>query len=116
MNLILRWIINALALFAAATFIPGFGVATFYSALIAALVLGLINAIIRPLIFILTLPVTIFTLGLFTFVINALMLYLMSTIVKGITLESFVSAFLTAIFLWLVSLATNWLIKHSKES
>lgn len=115
-QILLRWVINAVALLLVASLVPGFGVATFYSALIAALVLGLVNALIRPLLFILTLPVTIITLGLFTFVINALMIWLVSTIVKGFTVEGFVPALLAALLLWVISLATNWLIKQSKES
>ena len=114
--LLFRWIINAVALLIVANVVPGFGVDTFYSALIAALVLGLVNALIRPLLFILTLPVTILTLGLFTFVINALMILLVSTIVKGFAVDGFVPALLAALFLWVISLGTNWLIKQSKES
>ncbi len=114
--LLFRWIINAVALLVVANVVPGFGVDTFYSALIAALVLGLVNALIRPLLFILTLPVTILTLGLFTFVINALMILLVSTMVKGFTVDGFVPALLAALLLWLISLGTNWLIKQSKES
>lgn len=115
-QILFRWVINAVALIIIANVVPGFGVDTFYSALIAALVLGLVNALIRPLLFILTLPVTIITLGLFTFVINALMIWLVSTIVKGFTVEGFVPALLAALLLWVISLATNWLIKQSKES
>ncbi|HBO99799.1 MAG: hypothetical protein UU48_C0002G0116 [Candidatus Uhrbacteria bacterium GW2011_GWF2_41_16] len=116
MKLIFRWLINTLALLAAAYLIPGFHVDTFYAALIAALVLGLVNAIIRPFLLILTLPATIVTLGLFIFVVNALMLWLMSTVVKGVTIDGFVPAFMTAIFLWVVGLFTNMLIHHAEES
>lgn len=116
MKLIFRWLINAVALLVVANVVPGFGVDTFYTALIAALVLGLVNALIRPILLILTLPINILTLGLFTFVINALMIWLVSTIVKGFTVEGFVPAFLAALFLWVVSLATNWLITHAEES
>ncbi len=116
MSLILRWILNALALLAAAYIIPGFHVQSFYAALIAALILGLVNALVRPIVLILTLPVTIVTLGLFVFVVNALMLWLVSTIVKGITIDGFVPALMAAVFLWIVGLATNWLIKHANES
>lgn len=115
-QILFRWVINAVALLVIANIVPGFGVDTFYSALIAALVLGLVNALIRPLVFILTLPVTILTLGLFTFVINALMIWLVSTIVKGFTVEGFVPAFLVALLIWLVSLGANWLIKETKNS
>lgn len=114
--IIFRWVINALALLLVAYVVPGFGVASLYTALIAALVLGLVNALVRPLLFILTLPVTIFTLGLFTFVLNALMIWLVSTMVKGFTVDGFVPALLAAVILWLVSLLTNWLIEQAKET
>jgi putative membrane protein len=114
--ILFRWIINAVALIVIANVVPGFGVETFYNALIAALILGLVNALVRPLFFILTLPVTILTLGLFTFVINALMIWLASTIVEGFIVEGFVPALFAALLLWVISLATNWLIKQTKES
>ncbi|MEK7614818.1 MAG: phage holin family protein [Patescibacteria group bacterium] len=116
MQILLRWVLNALALVLVAYLVPGFLIASFYSALIAALVLGLVNALIRPLLFLLTLPVTIVTLGLFTFVINALMILLASTIVKGFVVSGFVPALLAAIILWAVSLATNWLINQTQDS
>ncbi|MFH1252784.1 MAG: phage holin family protein [Candidatus Uhrbacteria bacterium] len=115
MTIILRWVINALALLAAAVIIPGFHVESFYAALIAALVLGLVNALVRPIVLILTLPVTIITLGLFVFVVNALMLWFVSTMVKGIVIENFLAAVATAIFLWAVGVITSWFIKHAKE-
>lgn len=111
MKLILRWIINALALLAVAEIITGFSVDTFYHALIAALVLGLLNAIIRPLLILITLPVNILTLGLFTFVINAFLLWFMSTFIAGVTLVGFWSAIAVAIILWAVSVVTNQLLK-----
>ncbi|NBS41716.1 phage holin family protein [bacterium] len=116
MKLILRWLLNAIALVVVANVVPGFGVDTFYTALIAALVLGLVNALIRPILLILTLPINIMTLGLFTFVLNALMIWFASTIVKGFTVEGFVPAFLAGIILWVVSMGTNWLITHAEES
>ncbi len=116
MYLIFRWIINALALIGIAYLVPGFGVETFYNALVAALILGLVNAIIRPIIVVLTIPVNIVTLGLFSFVINALMIWFASTIVKGFQVEGFVPAFLAAILLWIVSLVTNFIIKQAKKS
>jgi putative membrane protein len=115
MTIILRWVINALALLAAAVIIPGFHVESFYAALIAALVLGLINALVRPIILILTLPITIITLGLFTFVINAGMLWFMSTMVKGIVIDGFWTAVLVAIFLWAVGVMTNYFIKRARK-
>ncbi len=114
--LLFRWILNALALLFVAYVVPGFGVESFYTALIAAIILGLVNALVRPLLFILTLPVTILTLGLFSFVVNALMLWLVSTIVKGLTIDGFVPALLGAIVLWAISLLTNWVIAQAKET
>ena len=114
--LIFRWVINAISLMLVAYFVPGIEVASLYTALIAAFVLGLANALVRPILFILTLPVTILTLGLFTFVLNALMILLVSTVVKGFEVNGFVPAFLGALFLWVISLLTNWLIDHAKES
>lgn len=114
--LLFRWVINAVSLLIVASVIPGFDVDNFYSALIAALVLGLVNALVRPFFFILTLPVTILTLGLFTFVINAVMIWFVSTIVRGFTVDGFTPALLAALLLWVISLGTNWLIKQSKES
>ena len=114
--LLFRWIINGLALLLVANVVPGFHVASLYSALIAALVLGLVNALVRPLFFILTLPITIFTLGLFTFVLNAFMIWLVSTVVKGFDVSGFVPALLAALLLWVISLATNWFVDQVKET
>lgn len=103
MKLILRWLISALALMLVAYFVPGIVVNSFYSALIAALILGLINALIRPLLILFTLPINILTLGLFTLVINALMFWLASSIVKGFYVMGFWPAFWGALIMWLVS-------------
>ncbi len=111
MKLILRWVINAGTLIAIAYYIPGISVQSFYSALIAALILGLINALIRPVILLLTLPVNILTLGLFTFVINALMFWLASTIVKGFYVAGFWPAFWGALIMTLVSWVVGSLLK-----
>lgn len=115
MKLILRWIINALALLLITEMLIGFSVDTFYHALIAALILGLINAIIRPVLLILTLPVNVLTLGLFTFVVNAFMILLMGTMVKGVEIEGFWTALAAAVILWAVSVITNYLIKTIKS-
>jgi len=115
MQLLLRWLLNALALIAVANIVPGIHVDTFYHALIAALILGLVNALVRPILILLTLPVTILTLGVFVLVINALMILLVSTIVQGFTVTSFSSAFLGAIVLWMISMLTNWFIQQTVE-
>lgn len=114
--LLFRWILNAIALLFVAYVVPGFGVESLYTALIAAFILGLVNALVRPLLFILTLPVTILTLGLFTFVLNALMILLVSTIVKGFSVDGLVPALFGAVVLWVVSLVTNWIIDQAKHT
>lgn len=91
-SFIVRLILNALALLAIAYLVPGFDVTNFYSALMVALILGLVNAIIKPILIILTLPITIITLGLFIFVINIFLLWFVSTIVKGFTIETLSAA------------------------
>lgn len=115
MQLLLRFLLNALAVMATAYIVPGIEVASFWSALIAALVIGLINALVRPILLILTLPINILTLGLFTLVINALMFWLASTIVKGFDVANFTAAFLGALVFWLVSWFTNALLSTDRS-
>lgn len=111
---IVRWVINTLAVMLAAYLVPGVSVTNFWAALITALVMGLINAIVRPLVIILTLPVNILTLGLFTLVINALMFWLASAIVPGFYVAGFWPAFGGALIFWAVSWLTNALLKEAK--
>lgn len=114
MKLLLKWLINALALLGIAYLIRGISVSSFYVALIAALVLGLINALVKPLLILLTLPVNILTLGLFTFVINALLFWFASTIVKGFFVADFAAAFWGALCLSVVSWLTHILFERAK--
>lgn len=111
MVILLMWVVNALTLLVVANIVPGFMIEGFYAALIVALILGLVNAIVRPIVLLFTLPINVITLGLFTFVVNALMLTFVSSIVKGFVIESFGAALTAAIVLWLVSFFTN-LISH----
>lgn len=115
MKLILRWFINALTLLAATQIIAGFHVSTFYAALVAALVLGLLNAVIRPILVILTLPVNIVTLGLFTFVINGALVWFMATFVKGVSVSGFLPALMVGILTWVVSTLTSWFLREIEE-
>ncbi len=115
MNLLVRWFLNALALILVAYLVPGITVSSFYAALMAALVLGIVNALIRPVLIILTLPVTIMTLGLFALVINAFLFLFVSTIVKGFTVEGFGPAFIGALILWAISWITNGLTRRSPK-
>ncbi len=107
MSLLLRWLFSALSLMAVAYLVPGISVQSFYTALIAALVLGLINALIRPVLILLTLPVNILTLGLFTLIINALLFWLAATIVKGFGVAGFWPAFWGALTMSVVSWILN---------
>ena len=113
MELFLRLILNAFALVLVSRFVPGFEVATFYAAVIAALILGLVNVLIRPVLLLLTLPINILTLGIFTFVVNALMLLLVSSIVKGFSVHGFWPAFEGAVLLWLISLVLDHFLQRS---
>lgn len=109
-TLLLVWLINALALLALPYVVPSVQVDSFATALVAALVLGLVNSLIRPLLVLLTLPVTIVTLGLFVFVINALCFWLVATFVKGFAVGGFWSAFFGAIVYALISWAVSHLV------
>src|SRR6476659_9621937 len=106
MRLLLVWLINSVALFALPYVFPWVTVDTFWTALIAALVLGLINALIRPILVLLTLPVTILTLGLFIFVINGLLFWWVGSFIDGFHVSGFWAGFFGAIVYSLIS----WLL------
>lgn len=108
LNLIFRWIINALVLVGISSIMRGIGFDNFYAALITALALGVVNALIKPLIMILTLPINILTLGLFTLVINGAMFWFVSTFVKGFYLADFWTAFWAALIFSIVSAIVSW--------
>lgn len=97
--LLFIWVANALALLATAWLIPGIEVADFMAALLAALVLGLLNTFLRPLLEFLALPINLLTLGLFSWVISALILLLTGRIVSGFTVEGFLPALVGGIVL-----------------
>ncbi|MDE2452266.1 MAG: phage holin family protein [Burkholderiales bacterium] len=92
MKIIVRWLLLAAALLLVARLYPGVAVASFGSALIAAFVLGLLNTLVRPLLVLLTLPVTLLTLGLFLFVINALMFWTAGSVLAGFHVAGFGAA------------------------
>ena len=102
MSILIKWLLSALAILIAAYILPGVAVAGLWSALVLALVLGLFNVLIKPLLIILTLPVNILTLGLFTFVINALIILLAASIVKGFIIGGFFNALLFSLALTLL--------------
>ncbi len=112
-HFLLTWLGTAIALLITAHFVPGFVVKSFIAALIAAVVLGLVNAIVRPILSLLTLPITLITFGLFTFVINALTLWLASALTPGygFVIQGFLPALLGSIVLAIVSTIINYLLR-----
>ena len=110
MRLILHWLINAAALFVLPYIFSSIQVKDFVTALVVALVLGLLNAIIRPVLILLTLPVTILTLGLFILVINALLFWAVASFIEGFHVAGFWSAFWGAIVYSLISWAVAALL------
>jgi putative membrane protein len=103
MTLLLVWILNAVTLLIVAYVLPGIVVSSFWSAMLAAAVLGLINMLVKPIFILLTLPITIVTLGLFLLVINALMFWLAGSILKGFQVNGFWWAVGGALFYSLIS-------------
>ncbi|MBM3204765.1 phage holin family protein [Candidatus Uhrbacteria bacterium] len=116
MYLLLRLFLNALTVMLVAYLVPGVLIKDFPHAFFAAVVIGLVNALIRPVLRILSLPITIITLGLFTLIINALMFWLASKLSPGFTIVNFSSAFWGGLIFWLVSWVTNGLIRGSKRT
>ena len=106
MRLLLVWLINSVSLIAVAYLMPTISVSSFATALVAALVLGLVNAVIRPILVLLTLPVTLLTLGLFIFVINGLLFWLVGSFIEGFVVAGFWAGVLGAIVYSLIS----WLL------
>ncbi len=119
LRLLLIWTLNSLALIAVANFVPGIHVDGFMAAFVAAFVLGLVNTLIRPVFLVLTLPVTLLTLGLFIFVINGLMFWFAGSILRGFTVDSFwhgvMGAVLYSIFSWALSSAASQLLVRKHE-
>lgn len=105
MNLLVLWLVSGLAIIITAYLLPGVRVTGFFAALVTALVLGLINAFIRPVLILLTLPLNILTLGLFTLVINALLIMLAAAIVPGFSVQGFWWALLFGLVLAVINYA-----------
>jgi len=121
LNLLVNWLLSAVSLMIAAHVIRGFDVTSFGTALIAALVIGLVNATLGLFLKVVTFPLTLITLGIFWIVINALMLKLASALVAGFNIDGFLPAFFGAIVLSLVNmvlrgLAGSYSSKPSKAS
>lgn len=113
MNIVLRIVISAIVAFALSYILSGVHIQSFVTALILAIVLGLLNLFVKPILIILTLPITIFTFGLFLFVINALIILLAAKFVSGFRVDGFWWALL---FSLLLSILTSFLYKKSTQT
>lgn len=107
MEILISWLLSTVAIIVSAYLLPGVHVDSFVTALVAAAVLGIINAVIKPILVILTLPINILTLGLFLFVINAVCILLVSSVVSGFRIDGFLWALLFGIILSLVNSALH---------
>lgn len=111
-HFLFRWALNAVALLVVAALAGGVYVSGPLSLLLAALVLGFVNALIRPIVFVLTLPITVVTLGVFAFVVNGLMIWLTGALVPGFHVSGFWSSVWAAILLSIVSAILNMVVRH----
>ena len=116
MRLLLAWIINALSLLALPYLFSGIQIKSFYTALVVALLLGLVNAVVRPVLFLLTLPLSILTLGLFILVLNGLLFWFVASFVDGFVVSGFWMAVLGAIAYSVISWACSALILGSRKT
>lgn len=115
MKLLLTWLINAGTLLLLPFMLPGVSVSSFGTALVTALILGLVNAVIRPILVLLTLPATILTLGLFILVINALLFWFVAAFIEGFRVEGFWTAFWGALAYSVITTLAGWIILPDKR-
>ena len=111
-----KWLIYTVAIIITAYILPGVAVSGVFAALVAGLILGLINTFIRPILLILTLPINVLSLGLFTLIINALLILLASAIVPGFSIASFWSALLFGLVLAIVNAALKAIIRDTADN
>jgi putative membrane protein len=115
MHLFGKWVLSALVFILVANVVPGIHIQSFWTALLLALLWGLVGITLRPILLVLTLPVTIATLGLFTFVINAFLLWLLSHAVKGFDVDGFGAAFRGALVLSVLNWVLHWTFGRQVE-
>ena len=115
MRFLVHWIVLAIALALTAWLLPGVQVDTFGALLVAALVLGFLNAVLKPVLVLLTLPITVLTLGVFYLILNAILFALGATLVPGFHVSGFGSAFFGAIFMGLISLILSPVKKERRR-
>lgn len=111
MSLLINWIVSALVILVGAYVVPGVHVDGFVTALVAAVILGILNAIVKPILLVLTLPINILTLGLFTLVINAVVILLVTSFVPGFTVDGLGWAILYSI---VISVISSFLLQVSR--
>lgn len=121
MRLLLIWVLNALALLTVANFMPGIRLDSFADAMVAALFLGLVNTLIRPVLLVMTFPVTLVTLGLFILVINGLLFWFTGSVLKGFVVDGFwygvAGAMLYSFFSWGLQAAVAQIVsKHEQKN
>jgi putative membrane protein len=114
MRMLIQWVLTAVAIWIVSRFVPGFSVTGPFAALIAAVVIGFVNATLGLFLKIVTFPLTVLTLGLFWLIINAVMIKLASAIVPGFHVDTFGAAFWGAIVLSLVNMALKWIVMPEK--
>jgi putative membrane protein len=115
-HFVITWIITGISLLLTAHFVPGFKIDGFVAALIAAVLLGLVNAIVRPILIILTLPITILTLGLFLLVVNAISILLVAALTPGFIIVGFLPALIGSIVLAILSTVIHFVINQFVEA
>lgn len=116
MLLIAKWFISALAFLAVSHLVPGIAVASFTTALVLALLWGLLGITVKPILLILTLPINILTLGIFTFILNGFLFWLLGGIVKGFEVQGFWVSVLGALVLSIISGLAHWALDRSAKS
>jgi putative membrane protein len=116
MYFIARWLITTMAIMLTAYILPGIEVTSFYIGLIVSLIIGLLNAIVRPIIILLTLPITIVTLGIFILVINGLLFWFTASFIEGFRVDGFLFATIGALFVSVISWMGNKLILDVKDT
>jgi putative membrane protein len=114
-NLVLSWLVNTVGLWVATKIVPGVFVEDTDALIVAALVIGLINAVVRPILAFITFPITVLTLGLFYFVLNGAMLYLAAEILPGFALEGMVTAVVAAIVMSVVATVLHLFVRPKKK-
>jgi putative membrane protein len=107
MKILVRLVVNALIVLLIAELVPGIDVTGFFTALLVALALAIVNVTLKPILFILTLPITLVTLGLFTFIINAFLLWFVALIIKGFDITGFFPALLGSLLMSLAHIALH---------